>query len=154
VNSYGIVVITHIKAYNKVYTKCKKEGVAMCKLVDCPTNYGEICKVADIKVNYIINIVNTAAICSGIERIVLFGSALEERCKNISDIDIAIFGDETEYKFLRSKQFKEFEKQVYTYGEFQDYDVLYFQNGKKINGSIMNDINEGKVIYRKKVEAC
>jgi hypothetical protein len=79
---------------------------------------------------------------------------LEERCKNISDIDIAIFGDETEYKFLRSKQFKEFEKQVYTYGEFQDYDVLYFQNGKKINGSIMNDINEGKVIYRKKVEAC
>jgi predicted nucleotidyltransferase len=125
----------------------------MCKLVDCHTNYGEIYKVADIKVNYITNIVNTAAICSDIERIVLFGSALEERCKNISDIDIAIFGDKTEYKFLRSKQFKEFEKQVYTFGEFQDYDVLYFQNGKKINANIINDINEGKVIYRKKVNS-
>jgi predicted nucleotidyltransferase len=91
----------------------------MCKLVDCHTNYGEICKVADIKANYISNIVNTAHICANIERIVLFGSALEERCKDISDIDI-----------------------------------LYFQNGKKINGNIMNDINEGKVIYRKNVEAC
>jgi hypothetical protein len=60
-----------------------KERVAMCKLVDCHTNYGEICKVADIKANYISNIVNTAHICSDIERIVLFGSALEERCKYI-----------------------------------------------------------------------
>jgi predicted nucleotidyltransferase len=108
------------------------------------------CKVADIRVKYISNIVNSAIICSDIERIVLFGSALEERCKNISDIDIAIFGDKTEYKFLRSKQFKEFEKQAYAFGEFQDYDVLYFQNGKKINGNIMDDINEGKVIYRKR----
>jgi predicted nucleotidyltransferase len=132
----------------------KKEGVVMCKLVDCHTNYGEIYKVADIKVNYISNIVNSATICSDIERIVLFGSALEERCKNISDIDIAIFGEKTEYKFLRSKQFKEFERQIYTFGEFQDYDVLYIQNGKKINCNIMDDINEGKVIYRKKVESC
>jgi predicted nucleotidyltransferase len=132
----------------------KKEGVVMCKLVDCYTNYGEICKVADIKVNYISNIVNSATICSDIERIVLFGSALEEGCKNISDIDIAIFGDKTEYKFLRSKQFKEFERQIYTFGEFQDYDVLYIQNGKKINGNIMDDINEGKLIYMKKVESC
>ena len=79
----------------------------------------------------------------------LFGSTLEERCKDISDIDIAIFGNQTESCFLKSKQFEQFERELYGYGNFQDYDILYFQNGKKQNAKILEDIQAGEVIYRK-----
>lgn len=121
----------------------------MCKLVDFTTNYGTVCKVADIKIEYINHILKSASVCSEIEKIVLFGSTLEERCKDISDIDIAIFGNQTESCFLKSKQFEQFERELYGYGNFQDYDILYFQNGKKQNAKILEDIQAGKVIYRK-----
>lgn len=125
----------------------------MCKLVDFNTNFGTVCKVADIKKDYISNILKNASVCSDIDKIILFGSTLEERCKDISDIDIAIFGDKTESRFLKSKQFEQFERELYGFGEFQDYDILYFQNGRKKEAKVLEDIRSGEVIYQKEETA-
>ena len=52
--------------------------------------------VADIKYDYIVNIVDQAEKCKGIDKVVLFGSSLSESCNNNSDIDIAVKGSITE----------------------------------------------------------
>lgn len=125
----------------------------MCKLVNINTNFGTVCKVADIKKDYISNILTVASGCSDIEQIVLFGSSLEERCKDVSDIDIAIFGNKSETRFIKSKQFEKFERALYRFGEFQDYDILYFQNGNIMEEKIMEEVRAGAVIYKKGVMA-
>ena len=60
----------------------------MCKLI----SIGNGKAIADIKHKYIKNITRQAHECKNISRIVLFGSSLEERCTEKSDIDIAVFG--------------------------------------------------------------
>ena len=60
----------------------------MCKLD--PYKDGRF--VADIKLRHIDNIAEQAKEAKNIRRIMLFGSALEERCSERSDIDIAVFG--------------------------------------------------------------
>jgi predicted nucleotidyltransferase len=131
----------------------KGKGRNMCKLVDFSTNFGTVCKVADNKISYIRNILKNAYLCPDIEKIILFGSALEERCNDLSDIDIAIFGNKSENCFLKSKEFEKFEKGVYCFGEFQDYDILYFQNDRCSETGIMADINAGELIYQKRERA-
>jgi len=121
----------------------------MCKLVEFKTNFGTICHVAEIKKEYIEYILKIASSCSDIDRIVLFGSSLEERCKDISDIDIAIFGNREERAFLQSKQFEMFERKLYEFGEFQDYDILYFQKNRINRSRILEDIEAGEVIYQR-----
>ncbi len=53
----------------------------MCRLADLETNMGTTVKVADIKLPYIDNMVKQARHCGCIPEIVLFGSALEKRCR-------------------------------------------------------------------------
>lgn len=119
----------------------------MCKLIE----YDNGSFVADIKHKYIVNIANQAKKCSNISRVVLFGSALETRCTEKSDIDIAVFGEESEAKYLRSKEFKNFQRQLFSFEDSfsQDYDILYFREDKPSNSVIMNDINKGTEIYRR-----
>ena len=122
----------------------------MCKLVQ----FEQGKYVADIKYDYIRNIANLAAGCKNIKRIMLFGSATEERCKKESDIDIAVFGDMSKAKFLRSKEYDRFHTGIILYGgDFtQDYDILYFNDENGNGDAIMNDIAKGVEIYRR-VEA-
>ena len=121
----------------------------MCRLVELRTNDGRICKVADIKKDYIVNIIESAHICPAIDEIILFGSTIEERCTEDSDIDIAIFGRKPKQQILTSKTYRNFARKVYQFGKFQDYDMLYFRNDKEITDSIINNIRCGEVIYRK-----
>lgn len=123
----------------------------MCKLVEAETNQGNKFMVADIKKDYILNIIKNAHLCSAIEEIVLFGSALEERCTVESDIDIAIFGKKHETPFLTSKSYQEFTKKVFQYGDFQDYDMLYFREDQRQKTGIYNSIRQGETIYKKRV---
>ena len=58
----------------------------MCRLV----KFGQGYQIAEIKLPYIENIVRRATKSPHIDRIVLFGSSLEERCTVDSDIDIAV----------------------------------------------------------------
>lgn len=121
----------------------------MCRLVEIETSFGTTCKVADIKEGYIKNILKNARACTVIEKIILFGSVITEECTDKSDIDIAIFGNDKEMRVLRSREYREFTSQIYNYGEFQDYDILYFELNREQKSNIMSDINQGTVIYRK-----
>ena len=117
----------------------------MCKLVQ----YRNGRKIADIKIRHIENISKQAKKCKNINRIMLFGSALEERCTDRSDIDIAVFGNMTKSKYLGTKEFREFQDQLFLYDLDQDYDILYFCDGQDYQDAIMDDINDGVEIYRR-----
>ena len=107
--------------------------------------------VAEIKEKYIRNVIDAASQCDLIDRIVLFGSCTGNRCKDDSDIDLAIYGSETEYRALRSKKYDRFTSQIYSFDDSgQSYDLLYFVTGKQYKGLIMNDIENGEVIYARR----
>jgi predicted nucleotidyltransferase len=106
-------------------------------------------KVADIKLPYIQNIAEQASTAKNINRIMLFGSATEERCTERSDIDIAVFGDLSKTTYLRSKEFKQFQDRVFLFDLDQDYDILYFSEKKKNHDPILYDIYRGTEIYRR-----
>ena len=120
----------------------------MCKVVTIDIG-GKSIAVADIKLDYIKNIVDLASRCEKIKRIVLFGSAIEDRCTKNSDIDLAVFGDESENKILLSKSYKDFVKGVFAYDFSQNYDILYFKNNSQNTLPIMANINKGTVLYEK-----
>lgn len=117
----------------------------MCKLV--PYKGGKL--VADIKLDCINNIVEQAEKTKYISRIILFGSSLEERCNELSDIDIAVFGSKTSGSYLRSKEYRDFTSSIYKYDWKQDYDFLYFKEGKEYKEPVMRHINSGVEIYRR-----
>ena len=76
-------------------------------------------------------------------------SSLETRCTDRSDIDIAVFGDQTKNRYLQSKEFKEFHRGLFQFDMNQDYDILYFTDGREYTDRIMSDISEGIEIYRR-----
>lgn len=116
----------------------------MCKLV--PYMNG---KVADIKLQHIENITRQAANCKNIHRIMLFGSAIEDRCKEQSDIDIAVFGAKTRSNYLDSKEFHTFKTNLFRFDWNQEYDVIYYRDVVGLNDSFMKEIERGVEIYRR-----
>ena len=64
----------------------------MCKVVVMNVDNRKI-RVADIKKKYMNNIIDAAKKCDLIDKVILFGSSIEDRCKESSDIDIAVFGN-------------------------------------------------------------
>ena len=117
----------------------------MCRLV----SIGNGQFVADIKHKHIKNIAKLAGECKNISRIVLFGSSLEERCTEKSDIDIAVFGKKKKNRFLDSKEFRLFQDKIFMFDMNQDYDILYFCDDQEYNDAIMTDIKQGAEIYRR-----
>jgi predicted nucleotidyltransferase len=105
--------------------------------------------VAEIKLPHIENISEQAKKTENIRRIVLFGSSLEERCTDRSDIDIAVFGTKSKGSYIDSREFKLFKKGLFQFDWDQDYDVLYFSENRKNTGDIMTDISKGVEIYRR-----
>ena len=120
----------------------------MCKMI----HYKDGRYIADIKHKYILNIIKQAEQCGNIHRIMLFGSSLEGRCTDSSDIDIAVFGKQSKNKYLQSKEFKRFQDQLFLYDLNQDYDILYFADNVKHNDLLMRNINNGIEIYRRSQE--
>lgn len=119
----------------------------MCKVINTKIGKRSV-RVADIKRKYLKNIVDAASECDYIDRIVLFGSSIETRCKEDSDIDLAIFGNVNKSKCLTSKKYERFLEKVYSFDEFsQSYDILYFKTGKVNDSAIMDDINKGELLY-------
>ena len=97
------------------------------------------------------NIVESAKKCDYIVRIILFGSSIEERCTEQSDIDLAIFGVQDRSKVLTSKKFDKFAKQLYLFdGCKQSYDLLYFKEHSKEKSRILEEIKKGEVLYERK----
>lgn len=120
----------------------------MCKLVKMKIGKRYI-KVADIKEDYIKNVIDSVTLCSAIDKVVLFGSALEERCTARSDLDIAIFGRYPKQKMYQMKSYNDFVDSVVSYGELQDYDMLYFDNTKQNKDLILQDIENGEILFER-----
>ncbi|WP_026529206.1 nucleotidyltransferase domain-containing protein [Butyrivibrio sp. VCD2006] len=119
----------------------------MCKVVDVKVGNRHV-RVADIKKKYLNNIVTSAEACDYIDRIVLFGSCIEDRCTDESDIDLAVFGNQSKSKALQSKQFIEFANKLSSFDDFlQTYDILYFKEGKADDSAILEEISKGEVLY-------
>lgn len=118
----------------------------MCRVIETKIDDRTI-RVADIKEKYIRNIVESAKACDYIDRVVLFGSGITEHCTEESDIDLAVFGNQPETKCLRSKSYIRFANALSKNDRYQRYDILYFKTGTKNDSVIMNDINNGEVLY-------
>ena len=124
----------------------------MCKLQTLRTNCGTDVLVADIKKACIENIIQAAFACEKIDAIYLFGSALELRCKNTSDIDIAIVSNVTRAKLFNTKSYNDFTSKVYAKDIYQDYDILQFDSEEKMfsGSAIGNEIKQkGQLIYKR-----
>lgn len=121
----------------------------MCTVIETTVDDRKI-RVADIKEKYIKNIVESARECAYIDRVVLFGSGITDKCTEESDIDLAVFGNQPEAKCLRSKSYIKFSNDLSKNDRYQRYDVLYFKTGTKNNSVIMNDIDNGEVLYVRK----
>ncbi len=123
----------------------------MCQVKELKID-NKIFYIADIKHKYMDNIVDAAKKCDLIDKVIVFGSSLEDRCTDSSDIDIAVFGSKTKYKTYHSKSYDDFLKQVYGYDLNQDYDVLYFKTGEESQQQIFKNILNGATIYAKDKE--
>ena len=80
----------------------------MCQLVNVKTNFDTEIEVADVKQEVIQNIVEAAKTCSNILQIILFGSAIESRCTEESDVDLVVVSDVTRSRLYRNKNYQEF----------------------------------------------
>lgn len=119
----------------------------MCRVVNMNIGSRKV-RVADIKQDFISNIVDAARKCDIIDRVLLFGSSIEERCREASDIDIAVFGNQTRSKALSSKKYESFARQLYSFRDHeQAYDILYFKTGGNNRGRILEDIEKGELLY-------
>ncbi|MBD5508819.1 MAG: hypothetical protein HDR05_12450 [Lachnospiraceae bacterium] len=127
----------------------------MSKLIDIKTNTGNTIKVADIKSSHIQNIIKEAQKCTSIDAIILFGSSLEERCTEKSDIDIVIISKYTVNRLCDIKSYNKFMDSVYDFDLTQSYDKLYFHSIDEIYDDnndelIFRELREkGKIIYQK-----
>lgn len=117
------------------------------------SNTGNNVEVADIKAGVIKKILEIAPICPQIDYIYIFGSSVEERCTEKSDIDIAIVSNVIRSKLFRSKDYRDFILKLYSINTEQDYDILQFNSIKTIQESkdaVCSDIlTKGKLIYRR-----
>ena len=121
----------------------------MCKLVTLKIGKQNI-RVADIKKKYISNIATCAEKCDLIDKIILFGSCTKDSCSEDSDIDIAVFGNQSKGKCLTSAKFMKFADDLAAFDDFnQAYDILYFKTGKEDDSLIMDEISRGEVLYVK-----
>lgn len=119
----------------------------MCKVLPLDIGTRQV-RVADIKHKYIQNIIDAARQCDLIDRVVLFGSSLEERCRDTSDIDIAVFGKQSPSRALTSKKYERFARQLYSFDNHaQAYDILYFKSGASDSSPILREISRGEELY-------
>ena len=121
----------------------------MCKVIKMQVR-GKFFKVANIKQECVENIIDAASKCDLIDKIILFGSSITNKCKKDSDVDIAVYGSKTKAQCLSSKTYREFTRKLYQFDDFsQSYDIIYFQSNKNYTSKIVDDIENGELIYVK-----
>lgn len=128
----------------------------MCQMASVKTNFNTQIQVADIKKDVIENIIEAASVCTRICQIILFGSALESRCVDNSDIDILVVSDTTRSKLYRDKGYQEFLKRLHEKdGYEQMYDVICVHGMEEIYkkqdsiGLFRDVIKCGQTLYRR-----
>ncbi|MCD8014504.1 MAG: nucleotidyltransferase domain-containing protein [Lachnospiraceae bacterium] len=130
----------------------------MCELSRVKTNFDTEVRIADIKKDYVENIIKTAPLCRSIAEIILFGSVLEERCTESSDIDLLIVSEKKKSRLYRDRSYINFKNKIFIDGDYkQDYDFIYMNckedmDRKAASSVLFRDIKVyGQTIYRRKV---
>lgn len=128
----------------------------MCKLIDVKTNFNTEVRVADNKKEFVENIIDIARYCENILQIILFGSVLEERCTDDSDIDLMVVCNIQRSKLYRKKEYATFIESLHNKDDYtQIYDVICVNGLEELNRNrdktqLYNDVmNRGKTIYMK-----
>ena len=125
----------------------------MCKLVKITNSLGEQIEVAEIKADTIKKIIKIAKICDKIDYIYLFGSSVEERCTDESDIDLAIISNVSASKLCNRSSYREFKERLYAIDTDQEYDRLQFNSLKAMRNSkepvCLDIISKGKLLYKR-----
>ena len=128
----------------------------MCEMVNVKTNFNTEIEVADIKKEVVENIIQAAAACAKIVQIILFGSVIESRCTEDSDIDMLVVSDTSRSKLYRDKGYQEFLKKLHDKDDYEQlYDVICVHNidevyrGQKTTGLFREVIENGRTLYRK-----
>ena len=128
----------------------------MCRLVGIGTNFNTKVMVADIKAEYIINILEKADLCRNICSIYLFGSVLKEECREDSDIDVLIVSDIARSKLYKSKSFNHFLIRLHERDNYlQQYDVICVHGMNELEKNrhkviLYNDVlMNGRELYRR-----
>lgn len=128
----------------------------MCQMVPIKTNFNTEIQVADIKKEVIENIIESASACTRICRIILFGSAIENRCQEDSDIDMLVVSDTTRSRLYKDRGYQEFLKRLHAIdGYEQMYDVICVHGMEEVyqkqdSVSLFRDVIEcGQTLYRR-----
>ena len=124
----------------------------MCKMVALNTNYGGTIEVADIKKMNIESIIRAAQYCAYIDAIILFGSAVTDKCSAESDIDIAVLVECDRQDTLKFKDglvalSAELDLENMVVVNFVCLPYQEFNEKKKYYPFYANIEKEGKVIY-------
>ena len=128
----------------------RRTKVSMCKMASIKTAYGTR-QVAEHKSACISNIMDAARKQKPIFRVVLFGSATSEACREDSDIDIALFGSASKGAMLKSAQYKTFLRDIRHFDKAQNYDMLYFNADQydQMQGGFKDAIENGVILYER-----
>lgn len=117
----------------------------MCKLVPFKTQPGEIVMVADTKVDKLNKYLEMFPRLGSIDKVILFGSTLEERCTPDSDIDLLLFyNDRLQYRYDMS---------ITLLDEFPDScydDTLGISIHRDLStsvGAVREALNKGVILY-------
>lgn len=105
--------------------------------------------VSSIKEEYVKNIINCASLCNKIDTIILFGSVLEERCTEKSDIDFVVVSKYTVSQLERLKSFNNFISSIYGTEYIQDYDILYMKSLNEIKEKSIQSLSIYSEIEKK-----
>lgn len=129
----------------------------MCQMVNVKTNFDTEIEVADIKKDVVENIIEAAGVCSKICQIILFGSVIESRCTEASDVDMLVISDTTRSKLYKDKGYQEFLSRLHDKDDYEQlYDVICVHNQDELNRSqnttrLFRDIlKDGKLLYRRR----
>ncbi len=129
----------------------------MSRLIYIDTNFNTKIMIADIKEEYVANILEKADICSNISSIYLFGSVLSEECNEDSDIDLLVVSDIPRSRLYKTKSYSRFLTGLHDKDDYyQQYDVICVHGMdelKKNRRRIMlydELLANGRELYRRK----
>lgn len=128
----------------------------MCQLVPVKTNFNTEIEVADIKKDVIENIIKAAGVCTKICQIILFGSVIESRCTEDSDVDMLVISDISRSRLYKDKGYQEFLKRLHDRDDYEQlYDVICVNGMEEIyrhcdrNSLFQEVLDCGKTLYRR-----
>lgn len=126
----------------------------MCQSIPVRTNYDTEIEVADIKKDYIENIIEAVGVCTRICQIILFGSVIESRCTEDSDVDMLVISDTSRSRLYKDKDYREFLKRLHDRDDYEQmYDVICVHGMEELyqyqdTSSLFRDVlDRGKTLY-------